>query len=64
MGVLSEVVIMRLSDKETFLGHCWAHEDGSFEAFWYEAQNRVTLFFECDGTQKGAWKKYKLRLRG
>jgi len=65
MGFLSEVIVLRLSDKETFIGNSWAREDGSFEAFWYEkGGQRVTKFFDAKGIQTGAWKEYKLRFRG
>ena len=63
MGILSEVTVVRLSDNQTFLGNSWTREDGSFEAFWYEGKERITLFFDSKGFQLGAWKKYKLRVK-
>lgn len=63
MGVLSEVNIVRLCDGKVFDGHSWAREDGSFEAFWFESGNRINLFFDCNGDQQGAWKKYKLEFK-
>ena len=64
MGILSEVLIVRLADSETFIGHCWASGDGRFEAFWYEGTERTTMFFDCNGIQQGAWKKYRLKFKG
>ena len=65
MGFLSEVIVQRLSDKETFLGNSWTREDGSLEAFWYEkGGQRTTKFFDAKGIQSGLWKEYKLRIRG
>ena len=63
MGIFSEVIVVRLSDEETFEGNSWTREDGSFEAFWWEGRERITLFFDSTGTQLGAWKKYKLRVK-
>ena len=63
MGIFSEVVVVRLSDNESFMGNSWTREDGSFEAFWYEGGERLTLFFNSNGEQTGAWKKYKLRVK-
>ena len=64
MGILSEVVVTRTYDNVSFKGHSWTREDGSFEAFWYEDGNRLTMFFDCNGLQKGAWKKYRIQFRG
>lgn len=65
MGFLSEVIVLRLSDKETFIGNSWTGSDGSLEVFWYEkGGQRTTKFFDSKGIQTGTWKEYKLRFRG
>lgn len=56
--------ILRLGDQSIFKGYSWAREDGSFEAFWYEAGNRITLMFDSRGKQKGAWSQYRMQLKG
>lgn len=63
MGILSEVLVIRLSDNEMFKGHSWTREDGSLEAFWYEGGERINMFFDSKGIQQGVWKKYKLRVK-
>ena len=62
MGILSEATVRRVDGTATYKAHAWLGGDGMFEAFWYENGQRLNMFFEPNGKQKGAWKRYELRL--
>jgi len=62
MGVLSEAVVSRTDGSASFKAHAWLGGDGFFEAFWYENGQRLNMFFEPNGKQRGTWKRYEMRL--